>query len=185
MENIKNWCSNKENIKILFMIGMAIVLVFVLKNRFGGTEAENSDSSAASYENRMEPQTEIAMGGYDKRIPKKAPARSKAMKFKSPEPPPFLKRDLFSSRYSGLNPIRKSEETEEVNLELKATIIDGRDPLAIIGNEVLGLGEFIKGAEVIAIKNNVAILSRDGKQYVLKMTGSHTKIEDAPRKNEK
>jgi hypothetical protein len=169
MDKIKIWCSNKENIKILLMIGMAIILVVILKNRFGGTEAEKSDSSEASYENRMEPQTEIAIGGYDKGIPKRAPARSKTTKLKGPEPPPFLKRDLFFSRYSELNPKIKGEEMEDLNLELTATIVDGRGALAIIGNEVLEMGEMVNGLRVTAIKNNEVILSKGKRKYVLRI----------------
>jgi hypothetical protein len=169
MDKIKKWCSNKENLKILFMIVMAIILLFVLKKRFGGTGAENPDSSAAHYENRVEAQSEIAVAGYDKRVPTRAPDRSKTAQLKDPEPSPFLKRDLFSSRYSELNPKRNAEEVEKVDLELKATIIDGQGALAIIGKEVLVTGEKINGLRVTAIKENEVVLSKGKKRYVLRI----------------
>jgi len=169
MSNIKNWCSNKENIKILIMIGMAIILIVVLKNRFGGTSAEKSDSSKVRYETGMESQAQAATRDNYKRIPEKSPERSQKVKFSGLKPPPFLKRDLFASRIPVTNPKRKAEQMEEVKLELTATIIDGQGALAIIGNEVLGMGEMVNGLRVTAIKKNEVILSKGKKQHVLRI----------------
>jgi hypothetical protein len=169
MENIKNWCSNKENIKILVMIGMAIILMVILKISFGGKAVQTSDSSAAHYETGTESLTQDSAREYIKRIPETAPARSKKLMFRGLKPPPFLKRDLFFSRTTGTKPTRKAEHVEEVKLELTATIIDGQGALAIIGNEVLGMGEVIKGLRVTSIKKNEVILSKGKKQYVLRI----------------
>jgi hypothetical protein len=170
MENIKKWCSNKENIKILFMIGMAILLIVVLKHRFSGNSAKTSDSSAVSHETVMKAQTQDGTGGFDKRIQDKAPARSQTVKFNGLKSPPFLKRDLFYSGNPEIMPIRKAGQMERNNLELTATIIDDQGALAIIGNEVLGMGEMIKGFRVTAIKNNEVILSKGEKQHVLRVS---------------
>ena len=169
MDNLKKWCSNKENIKILIMIGMAIILIVVLKNRFGETSAEKSDSSAVGHETGMEAQNQAGTLAYDKRIPEKTPARSQKVKFNRFKQPPFLKRDLFSSGNPVFKPIRKTEQMDGSNLELTATIIDGQGALAIIGNEVLGMGEMVNGLRVTAIKKNEVILSKGKKQHVLRI----------------
>ena len=169
MGTIKNWCSNKENIKILIMIGMAIILMVILKIRFSGKAVHISDSSAAGNEAGIESLTQDSAGGNNSRIPEQAPARSQKVIFHSPKPPPFLKRDLFSSRNPGTNPKRKAEQTKEVNLELTATIIDGQGALAIIGNEVLGMGDTVKGLRVTAIRKNEVVLSKGKRQYILRI----------------
>ncbi len=84
--------------------------------------------------------------------------------------PPYLTRDLFSAGY--LKHKYRGIPGEIGNsLKLKATIIDGLDPLAIIGDEVLGIGEFVNGLEVTDIKSNEVILSKGGNKYRLRMAG--------------
>ena len=170
MEHLKNWCSNKENIKLLIMIGMAIILLIILKIRFGAKAVHTPDTSSAHYETGTASITQDAVRGYIKRIPEKAPARSEKVMYHGLKPPPFLKRDLFFSRTTGTKPNRKAEHMEEVNLKLTATIIDGQGALAIIGNEVLGMGEMVEGLRVTSIKNNEVILSKGKRRYVLRIT---------------
>lgn len=169
MENIKNWCSNKENIKILVMIGMAIILVVILKIRFGEKAVHIPDTSAAHYKTGTELQTKDSVREYSKTIHERPPARSEKVVFHDLKPPPSLKRDLFFSRKPGTKPIGKEEHVEEVKLELTATIIDGQGALAIIGNEVLGMGEVIEGLRVTSIKKNEVVLSKGKRQYVLRI----------------
>jgi hypothetical protein len=169
MENIKNWCSNKENIKILIMIGMAIILLIILKIRFGAKADHTPDASAARYETGTESLTRDSVREYIKRIPEKPPARSEKVMSHGLKPPPFLKRDIFFSRTTGTELTRKAEHVDEVKLELTATIIDGQGALAIIGNEVLGMGEVVKGLRVTSIKNNEVTLTRGKRQYVLRI----------------
>ena len=151
------------------MIGMAIVLVVVLKNRFSGKGVNTSGSSEARYEREMEPRNQESVKRRNRRIGGKAQARLKKVEFNAVKPPAFLKRDLFSSRNPGNTPKRMAEQIEKVNLELTATIIDGTGALAIIGNEVLGMGDMIKGLRVTAIKANEVILSKGKRQYVLRI----------------
>jgi hypothetical protein len=169
MDTIKNWCSNKENLKIVIMIAMAIILLVILKNRFTEKAVHTSDASAAGYETASASLSQDAARGYKARIPAKRPARPNKGMVQGLKPPPFLKRDLFASRKPGTNPTRMAEHVEEVNLELTATLIDGQGALAIIGNEVLGMGEMIQGFRVTAIKKNEVILSKGTKQYVLRI----------------
>ena len=169
MDTIKNWCSNKENVKIVIMIGMAIILLVILKNRFAEKTVHTSDTSAAGYETKLASLSQDAAQRYNARIPAKTPARLNKGMVQGLKPPPFLKRDLFSSRNIGTNPTRKAEHVEEVNLQLTATIVDGQGALAIIGNEVLGMGDMIQGFRVTAIQKNEVILTKGKKQYLLRI----------------
>jgi hypothetical protein len=164
--NIKKWCSNKDNIKILFMIGMAIILIFVLIHRFGGNGTQTSDASMAPHKTGIDSQAQASVPKYIQTMPYKK--RSEKMVSYGQKPPPFLKRDLFFSRKIRNNPIRNGER-EELNLELTATIIDSQGAVAIIGNEVLGMGEIVEGLRVTSIKNNEVILSKGKAQYVLRI----------------
>ena len=169
MDNIKNWCSNKENIKLAIMIGMAIIFVFVLKSRFSGKAVITSDSSVLSNETQIESLHQDSVRGYNTRMQEKTPARLKEMNDHDLKPPPFLKRDLFSSRNPEIKPKREAAQMEAANLELTATIIDDQGALAIIGNEVLGIGEMLMGLRITAIKNNEVILSKGKSQHVLRI----------------
>ncbi len=60
MKNIKDWLSNKENIKILVMAGLAVLLVFVLKHRYSkGEDSTQSSQSVPYYEKLKEKQTGV------------------------------------------------------------------------------------------------------------------------------
>ncbi len=169
MNNMKSWCSNKENIKIICMVGLAIVLVVVLIHRFSAKAVNTSDSPAAEYQRGMEPLTGNSAREYKTRMPERTPSRSKKVMFNGVKPPALLKRDLFASRNTGNSPKRTTEQIEAVHLELTATIIDGAGALAIIGNEVLGMGDRVKGMRVTAIKENEVTLSKGKRQYVLRI----------------
>jgi len=169
MDNIKNWCSNKENIKILFMIGMAIILLVILKIRFGGKAVHTSGPSVAGYEAEMKTPVQDSVRVDNKKMPERAPARTENVMFRGPKPPPFLKRDLFTSRNPVTKPKRKTGKVEKVNLELTATIIDDQGALAIIGNDVFGMGDMVQGLRVTSIKKNEVILSKGKKQHVLRL----------------
>ncbi len=97
------------------------------------------------------------------------PVNSEHTEVDNLKPPSSLKRDLFSSGRSMDKVKRNPDKKELKNLELKATIIDGQDPLAIIGDEVLGIGGSVEGLKVTAIKNNEVTLSKGGSQYILRM----------------
>lgn len=99
-----------------------------------------------------------------------SPANSKTKSSGKLNAPPYLTRDLFSSGYLKHKSRGIPRETGK-GLKLKATIIDGRNPLAIIGDEVLGIGEFLNGLEVTDIKNNEVILSKGENKYRLRMDG--------------
>jgi hypothetical protein len=169
MDNIKNWCSNKENIKLAVMIGMDIIFVFVLKSRFSGKAVITSDSAAISKETEMESLSQDSVRGHNTRVQEKEPAQLTAVTVHDLKPPPFLKRDLFSSRNPEIKPKREAAQMEAANLELTATIIDDQGALAIIGNEVLGIGEMVMGLHITAIKNNEVILSKGKRQHVLRI----------------
>jgi len=169
MDNIKNWCSNKENIKLVVMIGMAIVLLVILKIRFSEKAVPASDSSAVRYETGIESLPQDSVRVDNRRMPERAPAQSENVMFQNPKPPPSLKRDLFSSRNPGTKPKRKAGQVEKANLELTATIIDGQGALAIIGNDVFGMGDMVQGLRVTSIKNNEVILSKGKKQHVIRI----------------
>ncbi len=169
MDKIKHWCSNKENIKILVMIGMAIVLVVILKIRFGGKAVHTSDASVAGYKAGMETAAQDSVRAENRRMPERAPARIENVMFRGPKPPPFLKRDLFSSRNLVTKPKRKAKKVEKVDLDLTATIIDGQGALAIIGNEVFGMGDMVQGLRVTSIKNNEVTLSKGKRKHIIRI----------------
>lgn len=169
MDTVRNWLSKKENIKILFMIAMAIVLVVILKNRFGAQAVHTSDSSVAGYEAEKETPALDSVKVDNKRMPERTPARTKNVIYQGLKPPPFLKRDLFASRKPVTIPKRKAEPVEKVNLKLTATIIDSQGALAIIGNEVFGMGDMVQGLRVTSIKNNEVVLSKGRKQHVIRI----------------
>ena len=124
MGNIKHWCSNKENIKILIMIGMAIILLVILKIRFSGKTVQTSDLSAAGYETGAESITQDSEREYIKRIPETAPARSKKLMFRGLKPPPFLFATNSPMRDSiKPGPLRSS--AERVRLDVPANCWPG------------------------------------------------------------
>ncbi len=96
-------------------------------------------------------------------------SNAKTIKYDNLQPPPYLTRDIFSFRNSGDNSIRSSDGIIPDNLELNATIIDDGEPLAIIGNKVMGIGEFVNGLEVREIKNNEVVLAKGEQKYILRM----------------
>ncbi len=168
MINIINWCTKKENVKIIFMLGLAVILLIALQHLFSrGKETHKADSSEAMYENRMESQTQAAKRIKDEKMLKSSNA--KTIKYDNLQPPPYLTRDIFSFRNSGDNSIRSSDGIIPDNLELNATIIDDGEPLAIIGNKVMGIGEFVNGLEVREIKNNEVVLAKGEQKYILRM----------------
>jgi len=161
MSNFINRRSGKDNIKIIIMAGLAVVLIFILAHRFFGGQGENDAASAAhTHEDSLKSDTLTA-------ALKLSPANSKPPEFGGLEPPPFLGRDIFSSGDTVYNRKGKAGETEYEGLQLKATIIDDRGALAIIDDDVLRIGEFIKGLQVRTIKNNEVMLSRGEKNYTM------------------
>jgi hypothetical protein len=168
MNNFYNWCSKKENIKMMVMAGLAVFLIVFLIHRFsGGNDMNTSASSEAIYENSIESQTQLTKRFNDEKIIKHS--LSKTMEFDNMKPPPSITRDIFSYSNAKNKPKRYAEEMVMKDLTLQATIIDDQEPLAIIDNEVLGIGDFVKGFEVTAIKDNEVMLFEDGKNHILMM----------------
>ena len=166
MEDIKKWCSDKENLKIVFMVIMAIVLVFILKIRFSG---KGEVSSATAQEENIIMPTQAADSNIIQRKVTRTPAPRGSRVFQTAKAPPFLERDLFSSRISASVPKRKGEHVEQVELELTATIIDSQGALAIIGNDVLAIGDMVQGYQVTSIKKNAVLLSKGKRQHELRI----------------
>jgi len=158
MINPGNWLSNKNNLKIVIMAGLAILLIFVLKYRFfQGQEAGDQAASTQTHDSSLEYETRAANLESDPTI----------MEFDDLKPPPSLETDIFSSGNAEYNPGEEAKEMEVDKLELRATIIDDQGALAIIDDDVLRIGEFIKGLQVRTIKNNEVMLSRGEKNYTM------------------
>ena len=161
--------SNKDNIKIAVMVGLAVVLLIVIAKRFSGSGTDEQPVSAvAGHQQIVMPQSQTVKRQYSKAAVNKA-AVPKSVKYNNSEAPPFLTRDLFNSRNWDVRPKREADQ-KDPGLKLNATITDDGDPLAIIGDEVLGIGDSVKGFKVTAIRNHEAVLSGDGKHYTLRMT---------------
>ena len=169
MQKSVNWFSKKDNIKLVFVAVLSIVLIVVLKaGMSGGKDAESSAASPEIY-NTAEgtPAPFIKQTRVDRPLKRKS-GKSKTLDASTLKAPPSLKRDIFSFRLSK-NSSKREEVRRGPDLELNATITDERQPLAIIGSEVLGIGDVVKGYTLTEIKNHEAVLSRDGEHYTLRM----------------
>jgi len=132
-------------------------------------------------ENRIKKIYNVSLSGDNGKIEKESPAvvaaHKKRLASVNPDfvardmlnPPPSLKRDIFSAGKWWQNPRLKSEKMGEGKLQLKATIIDDQGTIAIIDDEVLGVGESVKGLKITAIKNNEVLLSKGRQRYILRM----------------
>lgn len=151
------------------MIFMAIVLVVILKIRFAGTSehSEVSPSAAQKIEVTAIPQSPSSDISRNKMV--RSPVQTGRGTFQGTKAPPLLERDLFSSSKSPSVPTRKGEHAEQVELELTATIIDSQGALAIIGDDVLAIGDMVQGLQVTSIKKNEVVLSKGNKQYIFKL----------------
>jgi hypothetical protein len=168
MEDIKKWCSDKENLKIVFMIFMAIILVVILKIRLGGKAEQKDVSPTSAHKTEVTATSQSPAREIKQRKMVRTPVRTGSRAFQGTKAPPFLERDLFSSRKSPSVPTRKGEHVEQVELELTATIIDNQGALAIIGDDVFAIGDMVQGYQVMSIKNNEVVLSKGKRQYVFK-----------------
>ena len=163
-KKVTDWLSNKENIKLLLIIPLSILLIFVLKHRMsGGKDAEKSGASPEIH--RSSPAATVHARDTSW---KREAGGTRSMKNYALKAPPSLKRNIFAFRISKNNSIRE-EEQKDSGLKLNATITDDRAPLAIIGSEVLGIGDMVKGFKVTEIKNDEAVLLKDGIHYTLRM----------------
>jgi hypothetical protein len=159
--------SNKENIKIAVMVGLALVLIIVIAKRFSNSGTDEPVSAVAGHEQIEMHEQQNVKRQYSKAPFKKTAMKSENIKLFNSEAPPFLTRDLFNSRIRDIIPKREKEQVKEVPLELTATIIDGNGELAIIGDEVLGIGDEVKGFTIKEVRNNEVLLARDGDLYTL------------------
>ncbi|MBI5740453.1 MAG: hypothetical protein HZA16_07000 [Nitrospirae bacterium] len=149
--------------KIIIMAGLAVVLVFVLAHRFFSGQGKDDEAHASpAHEDGMNSETPAA-------ALKSSLDDLKTAEFDD-EAPPSLGRDIFSSGDTVYGPTEQAEEAEYETLQLKATIIDDQGALAIIDDEVMRIGQSIKGLQVRTIKNNEVILSRGEKNYTMKVT---------------
>lgn len=166
MEKTANWFSKSDNMKIVLVAALSLVLVVVLMMRMSGDkDAEKPATPAETYNTAAETPAPFQKQTRDDN----ANRRVEPMKADTMKPPLFLKRDLFSYRMSK-NSSKRDEGGSAPDLELNATITDDGEPLAIIGNEVFGTGEMVKGFRVTQIKNNEVILSKENRQYVIRIS---------------
>ncbi len=56
---------------------------------------------------------------------------------------------------------------DRIELELTATMVSDSMPMVVVDGELLGIGEKIKGYELIAVTEGGAIFARQGKKYSL------------------
>jgi hypothetical protein len=164
MKITADWFLKKDNIQLLLVVVLSIVLIVVFKNRMsGGKDIEKAAASPVTH--NTAPGTPVTV--QDKALKSEA-VDSKSLKASELKAPPSMKRDIFSFRISE-NSSKREVVKSGPDLKLNATITDDGEPLAIIGSEVLGIGEMVKGFTVITINNNEAVLLRNGKHYTLRM----------------
>lgn len=157
-----------DNIKLLLVVLLSVVLIVVLKIRMsGGQDTEMSASPSEIYNTSAETLASREQLFADKTL-KPASRGSEHLEPSALKPPPFLKRDIFSFG-TARNSLKREADQSAPLLKLNATITDNGKPLAIIENEVLEIGDFVKGLKVTAIRDHEAELYGDGKHYTLKM----------------
>lgn len=176
MNSILGWCSNKENIKVLLVGGLAVILIIIVKIQFfGGAEINQPLPSSSSYTNITT--SHLQDSEHDKDEITYNVSHIKSLPGSAQiQPPSSISRDIFSpgnhanKTEKTIPPSKKTRERKLArSLALKGTIMDNQGSLAIINDETLAIGESIKGFVVTAIDDNKVIVSLNGRQTTLRI----------------
>lgn len=166
MNKMHSWYSNKESIKVVIMLMLALVLAVVLYHRFS-----DKDAGDLTYLSSVAHETEVQALSSDEsgdRLHRSSeglvPGRSRSI-----TAPPALDRDIFSFRILGESSIVDAGRSAADQFELNATLIDAGEPLAIIDGEVLGVGATVRGYEVGEIRDGEVSLMKSKHKYIIKM----------------
>jgi hypothetical protein len=169
----------KENVEMFLVVGLAMVLLVMLKVRFFGDASRGSSKAARPEPAMSEVQSEPTVSGSPAITAPRRQARSAGKTSVKPtDIPPFLSRDLFAS----LNPAYGVLELHKLKgagggrqgLVLQAIFVDSQRPLAIINDEVVGIGDPAGNAKVIAIGSDTVALSVGGREKILRMNEEGT-----------
>ncbi len=163
----------KETIEKTLVVGLSLVLLFVLRARFGGAKATVDNppvQSRPAAVGTVSPVAAMPRPGAVEARPESA-RRPRALPHDLDETPPAIGRDLFAPRNPLADPWRTApaggREASRREPELQAIFLGGESPLAIINDEVVAAGGTVQGSQVKAIGKNEVVLSRDGKQRTL------------------
>ena len=81
---------------------------------------------------------------------------------------PFSRPDIFRSKPPVQKQINRSVSApEKLNFELTATMVSESTPMVVVDGKLLGIGEKIKGYELIAVTEGGAVFAHRGKKYSL------------------
>ncbi len=174
-ENVSKFM-NRKNIEMMAVIGLSLVLALVLKNRFMGhnTVTRSSSPTASSgllLDSKPHP---IEQGNVQ---PPGRPEKLAADELSSSShpSPASLRRDLFSPVNAAYDPLNLLKKGGARTLALKAIFLDSQNPLAIINDKVVRMGESIDGAKVLEIRENEVVLSNGKQVSTLKLNKEYIK----------
>ncbi len=164
----------KEKIEMFLVVALAMVLLVVLKIRFFGDASEVPVKAGAPRATMSEVSndTPVADGPA---IAVSTPRGQRAVRraASSSDIPPSLSRDLFASlnpAYRALEPGKlRGAGGRRAGRALQAIFEDTRRPLAIINEEVVGVGDQVGSARVVTIEKDSVVISVGGREKTLRM----------------
>ena len=81
---------------------------------------------------------------------------------------PFSRPDILKPKPAVQQTSRQAEPLlQQVDLELTVTLVSESGPMVVVDGELLGIGESIKGFELISVTEGGAVFARQGKKYSL------------------
>ena len=83
---------------------------------------------------------------------------------------PFQQPDILKAKPAAQPQSRQIEPAQQqIDLELTATMVSESTPMVVVDGKLLGIGESIKGFELIGVTEGGAVFARQGKRYSLKV----------------
>jgi hypothetical protein len=148
---------------------LSCVLILIIRERLLPEKESLKTSAPRSHSARAVDQRAVSPGVVNARettLPAANQGTTRRTQNISEMSPPSLDRDLFSPGRHGLNPlgIFPAEEVraQAGTLELQAVLMDRKNPLAIINDEVVGTGQVVGGYRVLLIAENRVVLEKGG-----------------------
>jgi hypothetical protein len=81
---------------------------------------------------------------------------------------PFSRPGILKAKPRAQNQASKpAPAPQKIDFELTATMVSQSTPMVVVDGRVLGIGDKIKGFELIAVTEGGAVFTRQGKKYSL------------------
>ncbi len=160
----------KEWIETGLVVVLLIIFLWVLKVRFAGREGPPPRAAATrTTETEFDPDRLLRVGGKSPELNRTVGDAASPVD-KRIQVPSCLTRDPFAPVNPTYDPLRREGSPSDHDpLVLNGVLMDSENPLAVIGKEVVGVGDPVPGGTVVSIRRNEVVLSMRGKERVLKM----------------